>query len=532
MIGRFSSVAALFLVVFGFSLSVAFAHGEASPSVFGLTEGDLLRVASLNDPDIYIVNASGFKRLILSPAIFSYYGHFQWRQVKSVEVGVRDAFPTSALVRNCEANDPKVYAVEVAQDDAAVLHWVDLAADAALVQDDDFFKKVFCINAREFAMYARGDSYDAVSRITAYERTKLPPPSVNETSLPLILPDGFRIRVFAQNLGPVRFMAIASDGVLFASMPASTGLYGSGSRTDGKVYALPDLDSNGVVDEVKTVLSGLRLPHGLAFYGGYLYVAEEGTISRYRYLGNAVVGSREVIVADLPQSDDGHVSRTIGFRSSGKMYVSVGSSCNSCEETDDRRAAILEYNPDGSGGRVFARGLRNSVGFVFHPTAGEIWATDNGRDYLGEDLPPDEVNIVLNGGHYGWPYCYGKNVVDPAFSRSDICRTAQASTYNMQAHSAALGLRFITSAQFPAGWQGDLLVAYHGSWNRRVPTGYSVARLDVDNGVIVGEENFISGWLRPDGSKLGRPVDVIFGSDGALYVSDDKANVIYRISKL
>lgn len=510
----------------------ASAHGEAAPEDFGLREGDLIRAASVNDPDIYIVNAQGHKRLILSPKIFSLYSHFQWRAVREVGVGTRDAFPTAPLIRNCEANDPKVYAIEVVSDDVAALHWVDMTANQALVEDDDFFKKVFCVNSAEFALYARSSSYTATAQIPSYARVALPPPSVNETSLPLSLPDGFRIRVFADNLGPVRFMAQAPDGVLFASMPASTGLYGSGSRTDGKVYALPDANSDGTVDEVRTALSGLRLPHGLAFYNNYLYVAEEDTVSRYAYRGGGNLGSREVIISGLPGGAEGHVSRTIGFSSSGKLYISVGSSCNSCEESDSRRAAILEFNAGGTGERVFASGLRNSVGFVFHPQTQEIWATDNGRDHLGDNLPPDEINIVRDGRNYGWPYCYGKNVTDPAFNRASFCATAAGSAYDMQAHSAALGLRFIQSSQFPSGWQGDLLVAYHGSWNRTVPTGYKVVRLDVDGNTIVGEEDFVSGWLRSDGTKLGRPVDVLFGSDGALFISDDKANVIYRVSRI
>ena len=193
----------------------------------------------------------------------------------------------------------------------------------------------------------------------------------------------------------------------------------------------------------------------------------------------------------------------------------------------------MEYNPNGSGERVFAAGVRNSVGFVFHPSTGEIWATENGRDNLGDDLPPDEINILRNGQNYGWPYCYGKNIPDPAFNDSSRCQATQDSVHDMQAHSAPLGLRFAESAQFPEEWQGDLLVAYHGSWNRSVPTGYKVVRLHVDGSRVVAEEDFISGWLLDNGSVVGRPVDLIFGpEDGALYISDDKAGVIYRVTRV
>lgn len=363
------------------------------------------------------------------------------------------------------------------------------------------------------------------------------PKAINETTFPLILPDGFRITQFIQkSLGPIRFMAISPDGILFVSKPSTQGLYqGKGG---GIIFALPDKDKDGKADEVVTVLSNLQnLPHGLVFHNNYLYVAEEGRVLRYQYLGNGQVGGEETVVTNLPSGAD-HVSRTIGFSPAGKMYVSVGSSCNACKESDQRRAAISEYNPDGSMSRVYAEGLRNAVGFIFHPQTGQMWATDNGRDNLGDDLPPDEINIIQDGKHYGWPYCYGKKVVDPEFGNNTFCPNTESSTYDMLAHSASLGLRFIQSPQFPKEWQGDLLVAYHGSWNRSKPTGYKVVRLNVEGDKIVGEEDFISGFLpegaRLDGpgSALGRPVDLIFDSDGALYISDDKAGVIYRVTKL
>ena len=295
------------------------------------------------------------------------------------------------------------------------------------------------------------------------------------------------------------------------------------------MLALPDRDRDGKVDEAMPVIARLNnLPHGLAFYEGYLYVAAENSVSRYPYLGDGNVGEREVIV-DLPTA--GHVSRTVGFSPSGKMYVSIGSSCNVCEEEDQRRAVVMEYMPDGTEGRVFAEGIRNAVGFVFHPVTGEIWATENARDALGDDIPPDEINIIRDGQHHGWPYCYGKRIPDPEFDDPGRCATTEESTHDIQAHSAPLGLRFIDSPEFPEEWQGDLLVAYHGSWNRREPTGYKVVRMIVDGSNIVAEEDFIYGWLLDNGNSLGRPVDLIFGpEDGALYISDDKAGLIYRMT--
>ena len=358
------------------------------------------------------------------------------------------------------------------------------------------------------------------------------PRAVNETGLPLALPPGLRITLFTPlDTGPLRFMAFSPDGILLVSMPSPGGLYSRGAG--GAVLALPDLDRDGVADEVREVISGLdNLPHGLAFYDGYLYVAGEDRVSRYPYRGNGVVGAGEPVVEGLPD-DGGHVSRTVGFSASNKMYLSIGSSCNACVERDERRASIMEYHPDGSEGRVYAGGLRNSVGFVFHPDSGEIWATENGRDHLGEDLPPDEINIVRSGQDYGWPSCYGDRVPDPFRDDADGCQVTVGSVHDIQAHSAPLGLRFVDSAQLPPEWQGDLLVAYHGSWNRREPTGYKVVRLDVEGDEVRGEEDFISGWLREDGSRLGRPVDLIFGpDDGALYISDDFAGVVYRVTKV
>lgn len=511
---------------------LAGAHVVVPLEELGLREGDLIRGGTSGDPDIYIVNEHGYKRIFPNPAIFGFYGHLRWNAVKNVSQDILDNFPTSALFRNCETQDPRVFALEIATEDEAILHWVNVMGDSAVSEEPDFFRKVFCINKHEFAAYSIGARYRALNEIPVYARSSLPKPAINETNLPLTLPDGLRISLFTpQALGPLRFMAFSPDGILFVSMPSSKGLYAQDRRDDGKIFALPDRNGDGKTDETITVLSGRHIPHGLAFYNNYLYVAEEDRVLRYPYLGNGAVGSEEVIVTGLPAGGDGHVSRTIGFGPNGKMYISVGSFCNNCEESDPHRATILEYNPDGSGGRIYAQGLRNSVGFVFHPSTGEMWATENGRDFLGDNLPPDEINIIRDGKNYGWPYCYGKNVVDSAFNNAGVCASAEKSLYDIQAHSAALGLRFIASSQFLSGWQGDILVAYHGSWNRTVPVGYKVSRLDVEENTIVGEHDFITGWLRPDGSKLGRPVDLTFGPDGALYISDDKANVIYRVTK-
>jgi len=361
--------------------------------------------------------------------------------------------------------------------------------------------------------------------------------AIDNTGLGLTLPAGYTISYFTDtNLGPLRFMAFSPDGILFVTKPTNKGLY-SNNTQGGEVLAFPDTNNNGFADQTKRVITGLtNRPHGIVFYNGYLYIAEENRVSRYKYLNNGNVGGREHVV-NLPTGND-HVSRTIGFSPRGKMYISVGSSCNVCVEPRRENATILEFNTDGTGQNVFAEGLRNAVGFVFHPITDEIWATENGRDQLGDDLPPDEINIIggpsINSGqnsvpNFGWPYCYGKNMVDPKHNNPSFCATAVASLWDMQAHSAPLGLRFIEGSQF-AQWNNDLLVAFHGSWNRSIPTGYKIVRLNVSGNTITAEEDFITGWLKGR-SVSGRPVDVIFNSDGTLYISDDKIGTIYKVTK-
>ncbi|MBI2561619.1 MAG: PQQ-dependent sugar dehydrogenase, partial [candidate division NC10 bacterium] len=207
-----------------------------------------------------------------------------------------------------------------------------------------------------------------------------------------------------------------------------------------------------------------------------------------------------------------HWTRTIAFGPDGKMYVSVGSSCNACEERDPRRAGILQFTPDGTGGRIFARGIRNAVGITFHPRTGELWATNNGRDWLGDDFPPDTILVVKDGAHYGWPHCNGLRVPDPDFGRPDFCKITAPPVVEIQAHSATLGLAFYTGNMFPAEYHGD-----------------KVIRIPMQGGRPGAPQDFATGWLQGNRA-WGRPVDVITGRDGALYVSDDRAGLIYRIS--
>jgi glucose/arabinose dehydrogenase len=340
----------------------------------------------------------------------------------------------------------------------------------------------------------------------------------------LKLPPGFHIAVFA-NAGHPREMAFSPGGVLLI-----TNVY------DGIVQAFPDPTHSGQAERAVTVLSDLNAPHGIAFHNGKLYVAEVNAIRRYDWDEAKLRASNGQKITDLPGSGGGHLTRTILF-TNGKMYVAVGSSCNACVEDDQRRGAVSEFNEDGSGERIFASGLRNAVGLAVNPRTNTIWTTDNGRDFMGENVPPEEINdLGANGGNAGWPYCYGNGVPDRSVSKDYDCSKTIAPKVEMQAHSAPLGLVFYNANMFPGEYRGNLFVTFHGSYNRSVPTGYKVVRIKFnDKGEPEGPpEDFISGWLRPGETRkgvwMGRPVGVIVGPEGALYVTDDSSGVVYRVT--
>ncbi len=313
-------------------------------------------------------------------------------------------------------------------------------------------------------------------------------------------------------------MAIGPDGMLYVA-----------ERGADRIVRLPDLDNNGSADSLQNVADNLSAPSSLAFHpDGSLYVGETPRILRLSQPdAQGVFQQRQVIIRGLPVG--GHNTRTVLLSPDGKyLYVSVGSSCNVCEEDDPRRAAILRYNSDGSGEEIFASGLRNAVGITFRPGTDELWATNNGRDMLGDDLPPETINLVIQGDDFGWPRCHAGRIVDPQFGGTQGCQGVAAPSVEMQAHSAPLGLGFYTGDQFPADYQGDLFVAFHGSWNRSSPTGYKVVRIPFDGGKPGPVQDFAVGWL-VDGVAWGRPVDVISAPDGSLFVSDDSGGIIYRI---
>ena len=345
---------------------------------------------------------------------------------------------------------------------------------------------------------------------------------VDELRRRIRVPDGFALSLYAAGIPNARVLRFAANGDLLVSAPRS-----------GRVLLLErDANGDGRADAMHTILEGLDRPHGLDFHQGWLYVAEASAIRRVRYDtdGRRVAGPLERVVSGLPEGGN-HWTRSIRFGPDGWMYVSVGSSCNVCEEKDRRRAVLLRFQPDGSGEEVFATGLRNSVGFDWQPASGDLYATDNGRDLLGDDIPPCELNHVVAGGFYGWPFAYGDRVPDPDFGPGHEREIAASipPAHRFRAHNAPLGITFVRGENAPASLHGAALVALHGSWNRRTKDGYKVVSLHWAPDGRIEERDFATGFLDADGV-IGRPVDVAEGPDGAFYVSDDFAGSIYRIA--
>ncbi|MFN2377189.1 MAG: sorbosone dehydrogenase family protein, partial [Candidatus Binatia bacterium] len=307
-------------------------------------------------------------------------------------------------------------------------------------------------------------------------------------------------------------------------------LYVAESGRD-RILALADSTGDGVADIHAVFADSLASPNSVAWHRGALYVGvPTGVIELKDTDADGVADERRVLIDNYPTA--GHSTRTVDFLRDGRMVVSVGSSCNVCIEEDERRASVVVYDgPAATGEKVFAKGLRNAVGLALHPATGELWATNNGRDWLGDDLPPETINVVKQGADFGWPRCHAGDLVDPDFGKDEGCKGVAAPAVKMQAHSAPLGLAFYTGQLFPEEYRGDLFVAFHGSWNRSVPTGYKVVRVPFSADGRAGQaEDFAAGFVDGDGKVKGRPAGVATGSDGALYVSDDKAGFIYRIT--
>jgi len=335
-------------------------------------------------------------------------------------------------------------------------------------------------------------------------------------------PEGFEVSRYAEELPNARFLRSTPRGDLLVSQPSS-----------GRVVLLErDADADGRPDGRRDLLTGLDRPHGLDLHDGWLYVAEADAVARIPFdtATSTANGALERVVTGIPGGGN-HWTRTVRFGPDGGMYVSVGSSCNVCEEDDPRRATMLRFALDGSGEEILATGLRNSVGFDWRPETGALFGTDNGRDLLGDDFPPCELNRIVAGGFYGWPHANGDNVPDPDLGagREDRIAAAIAPAHSFRAHNAPLGMTFVRHPEAHESLRGAALVALHGSWNRTRKDGYKVVSLHWDAAGRIEERDFLWGFLENDDA-IGRPVDVTEGPDGAFYVSDDYAGAIYRVA--
>lgn len=341
----------------------------------------------------------------------------------------------------------------------------------------------------------------------------------------LTLPSGFKIEVYASGIENPRQMALSPSGTLFVS-----------TRQAGNVYAVVDDDDNHVADRVVTVARGLMMPNGVAFRDGNLYVAEINRILRFDGVESDLDSPPEpVVVNDGLPTERPHGWKYLGFGPDGKLYVPVGAPCNICDRTgeDPRFGTILRMNPDGTGEEIFAHGIRNSVGFDWQPGTDELWFTNNGRDRLGDETPPDTLHHAPEAGlHFGYPFCHGGDLQDPEFSDRP-CSEFRPPARKLGPHVAAIGMTFYTGSMFPPEYRNQIFIAEHGSWNRSSEaghTGYRLTTVRVDGDQVVSYDTFADGWLGSDNEWWGRPADLVVMPDGSLLVSDDTANAIYRIT--
>lgn len=348
-----------------------------------------------------------------------------------------------------------------------------------------------------------------------------------EASLPLDrlkLPEGFQIEIYAEGIDGARSMAMGDNGTLFV-----------GTRNENKVYALRDEDGDFRAEKVFEVDSDLEQPNGVAFKDGALYVGAVSRLFKYPNIEQQLASppEPELIYDDYP-TEFHHGWKYIAFGPDNKLYVPVGAPCNICDRTDEdeRFATITRMDADGSNREIVARGVRNTVGFTWHPDTNELWFTDNGRDMLGDDIPPCELNRLTEvGQHFGYPFCHGSTIKDPEFGDKHPCSDFVAPVQALGAHVAPLAVKFDTGSMFPESYKGHAFIAEHGSWNRASKSGYRVTLVKLDNNKAVSYEPFIEGWLDEESQEaFGRPVDLLFLKDGSLLVSDDVGDAIYRVT--
>ncbi|GAA4362581.1 sorbosone dehydrogenase family protein [Hymenobacter saemangeumensis] len=370
--------------------------------------------------------------------------------------------------------------------------------------------------------FLAGLGLPALAIAAALAAPPAPSPAPAQANLNNIkLPAGFRIAYYAQNVGGARELALGPDGTVYV-----------GSKEQGKVYALPDRNRDGKADEVITLASGLNNPNGVAVRAGSLYVAEINRILRYDNIAAKLKNPpKPVVVYNKLPDDEWHGWRYIAFGPDGLLYVPVGAPCNSCLPKKPIYGTINRLKPDGSGFENFAKGVRNTVGFDWHPVTKEMWFTDNGRDQMGDDLPADELNRAPRAGlHFGFPHFFAGDVPDPDFSKGKSAASYQKPARKLGAHVAGLGMKFYTGKQFPAKYRNQILIPEHGSWNRSSKSGYriSLVKLDPTGKQALSYEPFAEGWLVGQQS-WGRPVALLVLPDGSLLVSDDQGDAVFRI---
>ncbi len=333
------------------------------------------------------------------------------------------------------------------------------------------------------------------------------------------LPQGFQISVYAE-VPNARSMCWGNKGTLFV-----------GNRAEDNVYAVRDENNDGTADKIYKIATGLNTPNGVAFKDGNLYIALIDRILRLDNIEDNLSNPPKPVTVTTDYPDDGHHGwKFIAFGPDGKLYVPVGAPCNICEKKDPQYSSITRINADGSGKEIYAHGIRNTVGFAWHPETKEMWFTENGRDMMGDDMPGDELNIAPKAGmHFGFPYCHQGNTLDPEFGKGKKCEDYAAPAQILAPHVAALGMRFYTGSSFPAEYKNQVFIAEHGSWNRSTPLGYRVMLVKYEGNKVISYEPFATGFLQ--GNKTnGRPVDIEIAPDGSLLVSDDFAGAIYKIS--
>lgn len=341
-------------------------------------------------------------------------------------------------------------------------------------------------------------------------------PNGNQATLQT--PADLRVSLYASGLPNARFMALGPRNDVFV-----------GSWYAGTVSVLLNRKGGTRATQVATLLSGLTVPHSVAYRNGLLYVAEEGRVSTWNYNPSAVsVSNQRVLVGNLPVGGR-HITRTVALAKDGSLFVSVGSSCNECVDYNNR-AVIMHYAANGGGGQVYASGLRNAVGLAVQPGSGQLWAVDNGQDLLGDNIPPDEVDLITKGANYGWPYCYGNGQRDFTVSAAaGYCARTTNPAVSLQAHSAPLGITFYTGKKLPSRYRDGIFVAYHGSASRSQLTGYKVVYIPINGTHAGAPQDVVTGWLS-GGSAWGRPVGLVVAGDGSLLISDDQNGVVYRLS--